>query len=199
MKKLVLVGLIVFAFALSAVAQTSPIDKKSWFLGGSIYFETQSGDLYKAGDESPTTIMLAPEFGYFIAPSIQIGASVIYDQYKIGDYKATAFAFGPSVGYYFNMNSESQEIKGGLYPYIKGFFLIGSEKQEGTTEDDFKSSGTSFGGKVGLNYMLSESVAIDANVMFSSDSWKQKEPVETESVSGTTMRIGVGATYFIWK
>jgi|WetSurMetagenome_2_1015567.scaffolds.fasta_scaffold326130_1 hypothetical protein len=199
MKKLVLVALLVFAFALSAMAQTSPIDKKSWFLGGNIYFQSEGGDLAKARyDDTRTTILIAPEFGYFISPGLQLGATVTYIQYKIDEYKETAMAFGPMVGYYFNMNKASTEIKGGLYPYIKGFFLIGSEKY-GDGTDDSKYSGTNFGGKVGFNYMLSESVALDANIMFSSDSWKQKEPVETESESGSTMRIGVGATYFIWK
>ncbi len=198
MKKLALVGLLIMVMAISAVAQTSPIDKKSWFLGGSVYFQTQSGDLYKVGDKSPSTINIGPSFGYFVAPSIFVGADVMYNQYKVGDAKTTSMGIGPVVGYYFNMNKARTEVKGAVYPYIKGFFQYASLKDETGTETS-KMTGTSFGAMGGINYMLSEAVALDIAVKFSSDKAKQKEPVEGESVSGSTIMVGAGVTYFIWK
>lgn len=196
MKRFLLTAVLVL-FAFSAMAAESPIDKGSMIVGGTVYFQTQSGDLYKVGDEKPTTIAFMPEFGYFIAPSIMIGATVDFENYKIGDYKDTYFAFGPMVGYFFNMNPA--QVKGAVYPYVKGFFMMGSEKiVVGGGTPDTKYSGTQFGGKAGINYMLADHVALDLGLMFTSDKMKQKEPVETESVSGTTIQIGAGIQAFVF-
>jgi len=192
-KRFLLTAVLVL-FAFSAMAAESPIDKGSMIVGGSAYFMTQSGDLYKVGDESPTTIAFMPEFGYFIAPSIMIGAMVHFENYKIGDSKQTFLAFGPMIAYYFNMNPT--QIKGAIYPYVKGMFMMGTEKYEnGGTE---KYSGTQFGGKAGINFMLADHVALDFGVLFTSDSFKQKEPTETESVSGTTIQVGAGIQAFVF-
>jgi opacity protein-like surface antigen len=199
MKKLVFLSILIFAFALTVAAQTTPIDKKSWFLGGSLYFQTQSGDLYKEGGESPSTINVAPSFGYFVAPGIFVGAEALYNNYKVGDNKETILGIGPTVGYYFNLDKARTQVKGAVYPYIKAFFAYASDKIEDTTATDYKSTGTSFGAMGGVNYMLSEAVALDFGVKFSSESMKQKEPIESDSFSGTTIQFGVGVTYFIWK
>lgn len=199
MKKQLLLGLVILAFAVTATAQENPIDKGSWFLGGHVFFISQGGDLYKVGDESPTTFSLAPEFGYFISPGLFIGAMVDYTQFKIGERKNTDIGVGPIVGYYFNLDKARTDVKGSIYPYIKAFFNYMSIKEEDGVDEE-KWTGTQIGGMAGINFLLSEAVALDLGVMFSADNAKPEvNGVEGESSSGTSMQIGAGVTYFIWK
>lgn len=199
MKKQLLLGLVIVALGVTATAQENPIDKGSWFLGGHVFFMSQGGDLYKVGDESPTTFSLAPEFGYFISPGLFIGAMVDYTQYKIGELKNTDIGVGPVVGYYFNLDKARTDVKGSVYPYIKAFFNYMSTKVENGV-DEMKLTGTEIGGMAGINFLLSEAVALDLGVMFSADNAKPEvNGVEGESSSGTSMQIGAGVTYFIWK
>lgn len=197
--KRVLLTLVVVAFALTASAAEFPVDKGSMLVGGSLYFMNQGGDLYKVGDEAQTTIGIMPEFGYFVAPSIMVGATIDWTNWSQGDFKESQMAFGPMVGYFFNMDPERTEIKGALYPYIKGFMMIGTYKYEDGTNPDEKANLMAFGGKGGINYMLTESVALDFGIMFSSDSYKMKEPVEAdEATTGTTIQVGVGISAFVF-
>jgi len=194
MKKGLLTTLLILVFATGAFAADGPVDKGSMILGGTVYFQSASGDLYKnMNDDSQTMIALAPEFGYFIAPSIMIGMNFEYSKWSWGDdVGVTTLDFGPMVGYYFNMDPNRAEVKGALYPYIKGFFNMCSEETEGV---DDKDKTTSFGGKGGINYMLSDAVALDFGIQFQSDSWKVGDG---ESTSGTIMWFGAGISAFIY-
>jgi hypothetical protein len=200
MKRLFFMVLIL-AIASLASAQTSPVDKGSMILGGSAYFMSQSGDLYEVDGDGTTTIGLEPEFGYFISPNIMIGGTLLYESEKMGDYKTTCMGIGPEVGYFFNMDKGRTDIKGSIYPYIKGFMTYKSEKSENGTETKYDYM--SFGAKGGIIFMLSEAVALDMGLKFSSDSQKQKEPEVAagadDSISGSTFMLGVGVTAFIWK
>ncbi len=205
MKKGLLTTLLILVFAIGAFAADGPVDKGSMMLGGTLYFMNQGGDYYKAmsttGDDATTTIGIMPEFGYFIAPSIMIGASFEMLSETTGDDKTNGLAFGPMVGYFFNMDDARAEAKGGLYPYIKGFFNMGTMKMEGPWMGDetYKTSITQFGGMAGINYMLTNTVALDFGFKFSSDSFKAKEPIESdEAVTGTTMWFGAGISTFIY-
>jgi len=191
-----LTTLVILVFAVGAFAADSPIDKGSMMVGGSLYYMNQGGDAYEIGGEAQSTFMLEPSFGYFIAPSIMIGANIEMMSYSVGDHKDNDFYFGPMVGYFFNVGQTRTEAKGGMYPYVIGFFMMGSSKTE--NGETYKENLTAFGGKAGINYMLTNSVALDIKIQFSSDSWKQKEPEEFDAISGTTMMIGAGISAFVF-
>ncbi len=194
MKRTLLTGILLFVFAAGIMAAENPIDKGSIMLGGSLYFQSQGGDLYKeGGDDGQTTIGISPNVGYFIAPSIMIGAMVDWTKWSQGDYKISEMSLGPTVGYFFNMNSA--EVKGSIYPYVAGFFMYSSFKDEDGENED-KATATSFGGKGGIMYMLSEAVALDINLMYRSDSYKPDGA--DESVSGSTIKVGAGIQAFIF-
>jgi len=196
MKK-VFVSLVVLMFAASAFAATSPIDKGSMILEGNVYFQSASGDLYKneAGD-AQTVMAFMPSVGYFVAPSIMVGATVEFAQNKQGDNKLTTIGIGPMVGYYFNMDAARTEVKGAIYPYIKAFFMYNSEKHDnGTT--DYTNKVTTFGGQGGIVYMLSNAVAADISVKFESDSYKPDGA--DKSTTGTIITFGAGFTAFMWN
>ena len=188
-----LTTILILVFAMGAFAADGPVDKGSIILGGTAYFQSASGDLYKSGDDSQTWLGVMPEFGYFIAPSILIGLSVDFVSYSVGDYGTTDFGFGPMIGYYFNMDPARGEAKGAIYPYIKGFFNLNSHSVK---DVDGSDKTTSIGGMGGINYMLSNAVALDFGVKFQSDSYKPDGA--DESTTGTVMFFGAGISAFIY-
>lgn len=195
MKKLLLVGLIVAAFTASAIAQDSPIDKGSMMLGGTVHFQTRGGDLYKESVvDYKTSISFNPFVGYFVASSIIVGLDFEYTKHSFDSdtLGTTTLGIGPMAAYYFNLDASRTEVKGSIYPYVKAFFKYCTEKME---NDDDKKKVTTFGGQAGINYMLSNAVAVDLNVLFASDSRKSGDQA---SVSGTEITVGAGIACFIY-
>jgi hypothetical protein len=191
MKGTLLILATVLVFGLGAMAAESPIDKGSMMLGGMVFYQTASGDLYEnANDETPSLISINPEFAYFVAPSICIGANFEYTKYTFGSADYTNLGIGPTVGYYFNMNPT--EVKGAIYPYVKGFFHYNSLEREGF-DDKYKT--TTIGGNGGINFMITEAVAVDFGVVFSSESEKFGDG---DAVKGTVLWFGAGIDCFIW-
>jgi hypothetical protein len=187
-----------------ASAQSSPVDKGSMIVGGSAYFMSHSGDLYEDGEGNGiTSIYFQPEIGYFMAPNIMIGGFLLYNSTSQDKYKVSSFGIGPQVGYYFNMDKGRTEIKGSVYPYIKGFLSYAKTTEDEGDDEDYKYSMTSFGARGGIMYMLSEAVAVDFGLQYSSNTCKQTDPEVPEgmddSESGSSLMIGAGITAFIWK
>jgi len=202
MKK-VFVSLVVLMFAVSAFAVEGPIDKGSMVLEGNVFFQSQGGDFYKlaseTGEDGQTVIGFMPSIGYFVAPSIMVGALIDFTKQSQGDESLTQYGFGPMVGYFFNMDPERTEVKGAIYPYLKAFFTYGKmtsdDGDDATDETDV--SVTSFGGMGGIMFMLSNAVAADIGVRFENESYKADG--DDESISGTVITFGLGFTAFIWN
>ena len=53
-----------------------------------------------------------------------------------------------------------------------------------------------FGAQGGGVFMLSNAVGVDVSVRFQSDSYKPEGA--DESISGTTLQVGLGITAFLW-
>jgi hypothetical protein len=192
-----LVAAIVLMFA-SGVYAGMPIDKGNMFLAGGFSFTSAGGDLYKDfEDNSQTILMINPEFGYFFAPGIMAGAELGYSSWSWGDLKDTMFGFGPMVRYYINMNKELTEAKGAIFPYLGVHFLYSSCKFE--NGETLKWTTMTYGGEIGAVFMISDAIGAFGQVAFDSESEKQKEPIEGDSVSGTVMGAQIGITYFIIK
>lgn len=188
-----------------AMAADSPVDKGSLYLNGMAFFQSQSGDLYENGDGDALvsygvgdaslgflqSFEVSPTVGYFVSPGVFLGAQAAFVGYSQGDNDLTGFALGPTIGYFFDTDPARTEIKGAVYPYIRGFFTWGQ-----LSEDSYDLTILQYGGRGGLLYMLSSAVAADANVRFQGDSWKPEGA--SESTTGTTLAIGVGITAFIY-
>jgi len=143
----------------AVMAADGPVDKGSMVLGGTLFFQNQSGDLYESGGEALTTIRLMPSVGYFVAPNIMIGGQVDFSSLSQGGSSYTFWTAGPVVGYYFNLDQTRTEIKGAIYPYLRAFFMYGQES------NSYDATGMMFGGQGGAVFMLSNAVGVDANLM----------------------------------
>lgn len=210
--RFLLTALAITLMAVAAYAQPAgPIDKGAWMVGGDAFFSTQSGDLYEGGmEESQTTISFMPNVAYFIMPNLAIGAELQFENFSWGDYKTSQFGIGPAISYFFNMDKTRTDLKGAFVPYIRAFAAYGSLKTESPELDDdlnvviVEETNTlmQFGGQGGAMFFLSNNVAADFAVRFSSDNLSLDEDFllegEDDSISGTTLQVGVGIQAFIF-
>lgn len=210
MLKSIFLGIAVLLLAGVATAADSPIDKGSLFLDGSLFFKSQSGDLFETDGDGTSSwgagngsmaldgamVEISPTLGYFIAPHIYIGGQFALAGFSRGKMDASLFAIGPSIGYYFNVNPARTEVRGSIYPYVRGFFNWGTV----SSSDDIPI--LQYGGKGGLLYMLTDAVAADAAIQFRGDRWDLDGDggtgVDDPALTGTTLWIGLGLTAFIY-
>ncbi len=204
MRTTCLVFVVIAALTGAAAAAETPISKGSMMLDGSFYFQSYSGDLWTNSEgDSPSEVGIGsvahgllqmevtPLFSYFVSDGFCFGIQAGYQSVSAGHNKVNSFAVGPSLGYYFKINPTETDNKGAFYAYGRGFLNFGTihyEHGEGP-------SITQYGGRVGLLYMISSAVGTDFSVKVQGDSWKSEG---FNSQSGTTIRVGLGLTAFIF-
>ena len=142
----------------------------------------------------------SPFLAYFVAPSIAVGGEVLFSKFSWGDYSESGFGVGPTVGYFFNLDATRTEVKGTVYPYVQAFFTYG--KSTAGSGDDTKHTITYLGGRGGIMYMLTSHWAVNTNVYYQSENYKQTEPDVPAGVddsdSGNTLGFNVGVTAFLF-
>jgi hypothetical protein len=204
MSRAFLMCALLLLFSGAILAATNPIDKGSLYLSGNVFFRSQSGDLWESNGDALITygggngqfdfvsgFEVSPTVGYFVAPRIFLGGQIAFTGYSQGDQDLTAVVVGPTVGYFFDIDPARTEVKGAVYPYIRGFFNWGH-----ISDGDNDITILQYGGRGGILYMLTGAVGVDANVRFQGDSWKADGA--NDSVTGTTLSVGVGITAFIY-
>ncbi|MCK4632549.1 MAG: hypothetical protein KAT79_04720 [candidate division Zixibacteria bacterium] len=207
MRYLVYTLAIVMLCALVANAAENPVDKGCFNLDG--VFSYSSHSMVDVEDADDLTFMtLTSNIGYFIAPGIRIGSAVNYSQVKFGEMKVTISGFGPSIAYYFNSDDSRLEAKGAIYPYVQGFYMFaGNIKVEADMSDidpsldpeETKINVTSYGGRGGIVYMMSNSVGLDLSVSYARDEMEPDDPPEgSEPTKFNTLMFGAGVSAFIF-
>ena len=134
MRKLILYGMFAGLLAVAATAQESPVDKGSMMIGGVVFIDNFSGDMY--GNDAMTIIEILPSLGYFISPGLLIGADFTFTSMSQGGDSDTFYGIGPMVRYYFGAKKDRSEIKGAMFPYLRAFMIY---------VDDGDDNFTSFG------------------------------------------------------
>lgn len=199
-KNLMLTAVLALMLVFAGSAFGGSMMKSSWFLSGgmSAGFSSAGGDLNKnANGDSETMFHIAPAGGIFIVDGLAIGATANFGQTKQGDYKATDFAIGPMIMFYPTAKKMNGDVKGKIMPFISGYATIGQDKTEyGPNTDTFKSSRTNFGGEAGGTLMLTNSLGIFGEAYFEAQKYKQKEPTESASISGTEFGVYFGVIGF---
>ena len=191
MKQLAICSVLTAMLALSATAANNPVDKGSTIIGGQMYFQSQTGDLYECRDKARTTVQIIPGLGFFVSPGFMIGAEIgLLHQSMCGN-SYTEYAIGPKIGYYFGGDPTGTDfIKGTAFPHIAALGAFGSI--DGGGSDNITV--TQFGAEAGIVYMMSNAVGLDISARFSHDTHRGRG----WSKSGATVKVGVGVIAFVY-
>jgi hypothetical protein len=170
-----------FTVLFCALAVDAQTQKGSVMIAGSASFSSSSGDLY--GDEALTQLQLLPAIYYFAADHVAIGGRVNYINVSQGDASSSALLLGPYAAYFFQAGAKSSPFVGG------GIFLNSNSASVG--DHSITSSGQTIALGAGIAFFVKPHFAItpELGVNFQS----------LESVSGTTILLGVGLAGFVYK
>ncbi len=212
----IMVSMLSIFFVSSAMAE-NPVRQGNIYMAGAwnANLTIAGGDLYEPGEDGITHFELDPEVGYFIIDNLAIGARFSFASTSQGDAKSTSWSVGPTIGYYYN---NSDDVKMKIIPFARASFQIGKVKdedggapsispefpfygggsysmvlQETTYEADINRFHVGAGGI----WMLSNSFGVFGEGFFERDSFKQKEPSESdESISGSRFGVNIGVKGF---
>lgn len=185
----ILLVLSAFLIAPAVFAQSYPIDKGSYLLGGIVGFTSQGGDLYETvGGDRGTTITINPTFGYFVTPGLALGGDVQFQKTSQGDFSTTTIGIGPSLAYYFGQPASK------VYPFISGNVGYASLSADAGDFGSESINGYQFGVSGGLSYMIARNVALTGGVFFQNQTFTESG----ESASGDTFGFQGGVTAFIF-
>lgn len=190
MKKLTLIALLAFfgtANAQTETATTSPTAKGNWIIGGSTNLGfnsnkvTQKSGDYSVDGQKTTTFNVTPTVGYFVIDNLAVGLNLGYEVQKQDasyDFNQTAkvtntvFSVIPSVTYFIEADSKA-------FPYISagaGYAAIKTKIASTETQND---NFFVWGGKAGLAYFITPSIAIDLGFNYQQLSTKYEETFST--------------------
>lgn len=190
MKKLTLIAALAFfgtANAQTETATTLPTAKGNWIIGGSTNLgfnsnkATQKSGDYSVDGQKTTTFNVTPTVGYFVIDNLAVGLNLGYEVQKQDasyDFNQTAkltntvFSVIPSVTYFIEADSKA-------FPYISagaGYAAIKTKVASTETQND---NYFVWGGKAGLAYFITPSIAIDLGLNYQQLSTKYEETFST--------------------
>ena len=170
-------------------AQSYPIDKGSYLLGGAVSFSSQGGDLFTGNDSDRlTTVSVYPTFAYFISPGLALGGDVQFQKSSQGDFSSTTIGIGPSIAYYFGQpTTRTFPFIGASIGYTSLSFDSGDFGSDGI-------NGYQFGVTGGLSHMIARNVALTGSLFYQNQTFSESG----ESASGDTFGFQGGVTAFIF-
>jgi hypothetical protein len=174
MKKILLVAGIVL-MSLSAKAQDKGL-QGTWWVGGQVSFDST-----KTGNDENTNTTVLPIAGYFITPSVTIGAGIGSIGTKTSNAAGTTkdestFVIQPLVRKYWN-------IKGGLYFFGQAALPITMGK-----ESVADSKSTSFGLQLapGFDYIVNSWMTVETSFALFNLSSKTETPKTGDNTTTTS-------------
>ena len=171
---------ILAAVPLAAGAQAPALEKGSYALGGSAGFNIESSG---SGDNA-LTIAAIPRVEYFLVDGLALGGHVGVSRFARGDDSSTSFHLGPIVSYYFVQDGRAHPFVRALASYVHSNFSF--------SVGDGSSDSLALTGAVGLLYMLSDAVGVDAQLFVRRRSLESSFGAEAEATQGG-MEIGFSA------
>lgn len=210
MKKLTLIALLAFfgtANAQTETATTLPTAKGNWIIGGSTNLgfnsnkATQKSGDYSVDGQKTTTFNVTPTVGYFVIDNLAVGLNLGYEVQKQDasyDFNQTAkvtntvFSVIPSVTYFIEADSKA-------FPYISagaGYAAIKTKVASTETQND---NYFVWGGKAGLAYFITPSIAIDLGLNYQQLSTKYEETFSTteNKVIFKTLGASIGFNFVL--
>jgi hypothetical protein len=172
----------IYFIGLTDIYGQEALNKGVYSLAGTINYSSSSyKDNYSQMNSH--TFTFAPQFVYFVGNHTALGVEVNYTNYFSGQ-TTSSFSIGPSFRYYFYVED--------VIPFLQANINIADPNLE-------SSSGVSFGFGItgGLNFFLSNSVALEPSVSYTYSSFS----VSGSNTSTTTnaFKIGIGVNYYIFR
>lgn len=210
MKKLTLIALLAFfgtAHAQTETATTSPTTKGNWIIGGSTNLGfnstkvTQKSGDYSVDGQKTTTFNVTPTIGYFVIDNLAVGFNLGYEVQKQDvsfDYNQTekvtntVFSVIPSVTYFIEADSKA-------FPYISagaGYAAVKTKVASTETQND---NFFVWGGKAGLAYFITPSIAIDLGLNYQqlSTKYEQTSNIAENKVIFKTLGASIGFNFIL--
>jgi hypothetical protein len=167
------------------------VDKGSIQLGGSLGFETSSGDLYEANGDGESVLGFEPFFGYFIMPHVALGWRFQFTTWSQGDDDDwSVLAIGPVLAYYFGREYAK------MYPFISAHVEWRQRSATAAGQELPDETSTSMGLAVGLTSMVSKNVGIRSALFYNVDNIQVDDTDYDESGAKIGLRVGIES--FIW-
>lgn len=175
--------------ASGAMSADRPAQQGSYILSGQASVTYQGGDLYEYHGDGITTVLITPEFSYFIADGIAIGYLFDLIVHSQGGAHESRFGFGPVVSFYLYTARNRAEAKGAILPV----FRVMAERT--SYSDGNSETMWTVGGFIGVDVMISNSIAIQPGVQLRNDFYK---PEYESTVHGFSVMGGVGIEAFVF-
>ena len=163
-----------------AAGQTPALERGSYALGGSAGFTIQDN----GAGENAFTFSAVPRVEYFFLDGLALGGHLGLSRSTQGESSSTALYVGPIASYYFVQGGRAHPFVRALAAYTRRSF------SSPITDGSFSSLALT--GAVGLLYMLSDAVGVDAQLFVRSDRLESGTGAEAEATSGG-LQIGFSA------
>jgi hypothetical protein len=167
-----------------------PLSEGRKQVGGSIMFQSMSGDLYENSDgDAMTVFQLSPSATMFIGfPGLAVGGTLNFANGSQGDFSSNTWGIGPIVQYYFGADQDKE-----FYPFVSGAFIYTSmTTDDGTNEVEATQTRIRLSG--GGLYLLNNNVGLNAQLTFDMDSMT---PDGGDAIDGNVFGVEVGFSIFI--
>lgn len=180
----VLFALAALLLAPGALAQSYPIDKGSYLLGGTVSFTSQGDD--DDDGERLTTLELNPSFAYFVTPGLALGADMFYVSREFIGRSSTSTGIGPQLAYYFGGPTSKS------YPFL----AVGVSY----TSMDFGVTYSGFGADLsgGMVFMVARNVGLTTEAFYQVLSLSADTDFGDDEFSTNAIGIRGGVTAFIF-
>lgn len=150
-------------------AQEHATDRGSFILGGSAGLSSQ-----KVGGNRSTYMHLTPNVLYFVRPGLALGGTLSLSHSRYDEQSRTAYGVGPQISYYFG--GGEQELR----PYVSARSIY-SDASGG----DYGALW--YGGNVGVLYLFTRSVGLDASLFYNTISYRGSGPPGGSDVMGIAL------------
>jgi hypothetical protein len=188
-----LAGLLVASSIVSsrAFAQASPIGKGSWIISGTAGVNSQHFD---GSDQTSTTVFVAPNALYFVAPGLAIGGQVSLGYGTNPSNTTTSFGIGPSIRYFF----ADQHAK--TLPFASATVSPQwtSADPKGATLASSSTHGLGIEGTAGMTFLLVPHVGVTGEAYYDHSSMSGDVGSLHVTQSGYSIGVRFGVTAFVF-
>ena len=197
MKKLWFIPMLLLLVVPEATqAQSYPVDRGSWIVGGSASFTSQGGD----DADRTTSVMLNPSAQFFVLPGLAVGGTLSLSYTSDDLFSITGLGIGSAVSYYFGRGERT------VYPFVSASLSINdfSFKADGDqvgSNIDVSTTGTTFDLSGGVALMVAKNVGLTGEIFYLQQNLREtgNEGIETlfdTDINMFGLRFGIAAFVF---